>query len=168
MTTDLPGPFVFAVPLLLAILLAFAWTLWSRPAKPPRFAGYAVRQGWQVDPMALLNVDLRRGRLTGGIVAVRDRLLLELTERLDLTPQEIRRRFPTALAARRAPAVHRACAEVRALEATYAIAYRVEDPLRTDLWSRWRRPVWRARSRQRFEEELSEAESLFPLFEKAA
>jgi len=57
---------------------------------------------------------------------------------------------------------------VRALEATYSLAYRVEDPFRTDLWSRWRRPVWRVRARQRFEKELSEVESLWPLLERSS
>lgn len=164
--TDLSGPLVLAVPLLLAIVAAFAWILVSRPAKPPRFRGYAVRQGWQVDPIALLDQDLRRERLTSGIIAVRDRLLLELTGRYRISLKEVRRSL-LPVRSGRGPAVDEACREVRALEATYAIAYRVEDPLRTDLWSRWRRPAWREQARRRFEEELSAVETLWSRLEKA-
>jgi hypothetical protein len=164
---DPSGPFVLAVPLFLAFVAAFAWILWSRPAKPPRFRGYAVRLDWQVDPMARLDRDLRRGRLTGGIVAVRDRLLVELTEHRGLTPRDVRRLGGSAGARRTSP-VERACQELRALEATYWIAYRAEDPLRRDVWSRWRRPVWRKRARREFAAELSEIESLWSLLETAS
>jgi hypothetical protein len=166
-TADLTGPLVLAVPLLIGIASAFAWVLWSRPAKPPRFRGYAVRQGWQVDPMARLDRELREGRLTGGIIAIRDRLLLSLMYRHHLSLHQVRRRSGIRRA-KRDPTIDRACREVRALEATYSLAYRVEDPFRADLWSRWRRPVWRARSRRQFEKELSEAESLWPLLETAS
>jgi len=166
-TADLTGPLVLAVPLLIAIGCAFAWMLWSRPAIPPRFRGYAVRHGWQIDPMAWLDQDLRKGRWTGGILTVRDRLLLELTRGHHLSLRQVRRP-PLLRRAKRDPVVDRACREVRALEATYSLAYRVEDPFRTDLWSRWRRPVWRVRARQRFEKELSEVESLWPLLERSS
>jgi len=160
-TADLSGPLVLVIPLIVAILSALAWILWSRPVEPPRFRGYAVRQGWQVDPMARLDRDLRQGRLTSGIVAVRDILLLELAARYHLSPTQVRRSTPFARP-RRGPGVDRACRVVRSLEATYTIASLVEDPRRTDLWSRWRRPAWRALARRRFEEELSAVESLWP------
>jgi hypothetical protein len=166
-TTDLTGPFVLAVPLLIAIFCTFAWILWSRPASPPRFRGYAVRQGWQVDPMAWLDQDLRKGRLTGGIIVVRDRLLLELARGHHVSLRQARR-SPLLHRAKRDSVVDRACRQVRALEATYSLAYRVEDPFRMDLWSRWRRPVWRERARRRFEKELSEAQSLWPLLERSS
>lgn len=164
MTIALGGPFVFLIPLLIAIGLTFGWLAWSRPANPPRFSGYAVRQDWQVDPMALLDRDLRAGRWTAGIIAVHDRLLAELTRGHRLTPAQIRRRFPRA---RRDPAVDQACRALRSLEATYPIAYRAEDPARKDLWSRWRRPVWQERARREFQDELSQVEALWPLLEKA-
>ena len=167
MTSALTGPLALTVPLLLAISCGFAWILWSRPAKPPRFRGYAVRQGWQVDPMARLDQELREGRLTGGIIAIRDRLLTSLMYRHHLSLRQVRRP-PLSRQAKRDPTIDRACREVRALETTYSIAYRVEDPLRTDLWSRWRRPVWQARARRRFEQELSEVESLWTLLETAS
>lgn len=167
MTTVLTGPLVLAVPLLIAICSAFAWILWSRPASPPRFHGYAVRHGWQVDPNAWLDQDLRKGRLTGGILTVRDRLLLELTRGHHLSLRQVRR--PAILPRPKwDPVLDRACREVRALEATYSLAFRAEDPSRTDLWSRWRRPVWRTRARQRFEKELSEVESLWPTLSRSS
>ena len=162
--TDPSGPFVLTVPLLVALIVAFGWILWSRPILPFRFTGYAVRQGWQIDPMARLDASLRHGRLSAGILAVRDRLLIQLMREHHLTPREVRSRF---LAAGRPkdPVVDRACAAVRALETTYSLAFLSEDPERRDLWTRWRRPVWRERARRRFESELSEVESLWPLLE---
>jgi len=166
-SADLSGPLVLEVPTLLALISAFAWILWSRPASPPRFHGYAVRQGWQVDPIALLDEDLRKGRLTAGILAVRDRLLVELTQHHGIDLPQIRRRLSFSRVPL-APEVTKACEAVRALEATYSIAYRVENPFLTDLWTRWRRPVWRAQALRRLEKELSEVETLWPSLEKAS
>jgi len=164
-TTALSGPAVLAVPLLILVFAVLAWVTWSHPASPPRRGrGYAVRQGWQIDPMAVLNRDLREGRIGSGIVAVRDRLLLELSEQHHLSAEDVRRRF-FLLRPRPAPVIARSCRTVRALETTFEIAFRAEDPRRTDLWTRWRRPVWRERARQRFEEELSEVETLWPRLE---
>jgi len=165
MTVALSGPWVLAIPFTVAIIAVFAWLLWSRPARPPQFQGYTVRRGWQVDPLSLLERDLQEGRLTAGILTVRDRLEHLLTERYSLTPPEIHEIF---IRADRSPEVVRACREVRALESTAAIASRVEDPRRTDLWSRWRRPVWRKRAYERFRTELSEIESLWPALEGAS
>jgi hypothetical protein len=164
--TELSGPYLLALPLVLAMGLAFAWILWSRPASPPRFHGYVVRQSWQIDPLAFLERDLREGQFTRGILSVRDRLLVELHERHGLSPTRVRRRLRSARV-RQEPTIERACQEVRALEKTYSIAFRAEDPSRTDLWSRWRKPVWRERARSRFEMELTEVETLWPLLEAA-
>jgi len=167
MTADLSGPLVLELPILLALISVFAWTLWSRPAAPPRFHGYAVRQGWQVDPIAVLDQDLRQGRLTGGILAVRDRLLIELTQHHGLELAQIRRKFSFSRVPR-TPEVTMACEAVRALEATYSVAYRAENPLLTDLWTRWRRPVWREQARRQFEKELSDVENLWPALETSS
>ena len=164
MTSGLVLSLAFGVPLLIALLTAIAWDLWSRPAEPPRFAAYTVRQGWKIDPIALLDQDLRLGRLTGAIFAVHDRLVRELTERHGLRPAEILRDI-LPLQQRRDPTIDRACRSVRALEVTYQIANRVEDPRRTDVWSQWRRPVWRSSARRRFQAELSEIESIWPVLE---
>lgn len=164
---DLSGPIVLAVPLLVATAAGFAWILWPRPANPPRFRGYAVRQGWQVDPLAVLERDLRQGHLSVGIVDLRDRLWRELSEHHHLSPIEIRswRLIP---AEDWGQAVQEACQLVRALETTLLLASRAEDPQRLDLWSRWRRPAWRERARRRFEAELSDVESLWPRLEAAS
>ncbi|MGA8664565.1 MAG: hypothetical protein WB809_05825 [Thermoplasmata archaeon] len=151
-----------------ATFLAFCgWATWSRPAEPPRFRGYAVRQGWKVDPIALLDQDLRRGRLAWAVTLVHDRLVHELTDRHGLTPREIVARTRPGPSGR-LPAVDRACRVLVSLEATYQIAYRAEDPHRTDVWSAWRKPVWRAAARRRFENELTEVEGLWAPLEAAA
>jgi hypothetical protein len=166
-TIALSGPLALAVPLGLTILALIAWAIWSRPANPPRLQGYSVRQGWQVDPMALLDRDLKEGRLARGVLMARDRLRLELSERHQLSDADVRRRF-YLFRAKPAPEIGRACALVRGLETTYDISIRAEDPQQTDLWSRWRRPAWRARARRRFEEELSEIETLWPRLEASS
>jgi len=155
------------IPLVIVVSAAFAWDAWSRPAAPPRFRPYAVRQGWQVDPLAFLDRDLRMGRLTTAILTVHDDLVRDLTQRRGLTASEIRataRRFGTPSP----PSTVRACRTVLSLEQTYLLAARVEDPRRTDLWSEWRRPVWRLRARQRFSAELAEAQALRSIREGAA
>jgi len=152
------GLYLLTVPLLLAFVADLAWVAWSQPALPPLFRGYAVRGAWEVDPLAILDQGLRRDQWSVGILAVRDRLMNELHDRYDLPFPEMRRRFlPPSF---RHPAIARACSEVRALESTYSLALRAEDPLRTDLWSQWRRPVWRAQVRREFERELHAVETL--------
>jgi len=155
-----------AVPLVIVVSATFAWLLWSRPAKPPRFRGYAVRQGWQVDPLAPLNWDLRQGRIAVGVGAVRDRLVSELSEGREIDPRELRR-SPIFSRSDRSSGTERARRQLRALDITYELAARAEDPQRTDLWSRWRKPVWREKARQRFEAELAELDALWSTWEKA-
>lgn len=155
---------VLGVPLLIAFFTALAWDFWSWPAEPPRFHGYTVRQSWKVDPLALLDQELRRERLTVAIVSVHDRLLRELTGRHGLTSREILGGLRIS-AKRRDPTVDRACRAARALETTYQLASRAEDPLRADVWSEWRRPAWRASARRRFDREFSEVESVLPILE---
>jgi len=153
--------------LLLDLVVFFGWETGPHPAEPPRFVGYSVRQGWRVDPIALLDQDLRRARLTWAVTVVHDRLVGELTVRHGLNPVDI---LSSTLPSprRRDPVIDRACRIVVALEETYRLAYRAEDPLRTDLWSDWRRPTWRSSARRRFQEELSEVEELWPRLEAAA
>jgi hypothetical protein len=164
---DLSGPFVLTVPLVVATAAGFVWLAWARPASPPRFRGYVVRQGWQVDPLAVLELDLRQGHLSAGILEVRDRLWRELSDHHHLTPVDIRR-WHLIPPEDWGQAVQEACQHVRALEATLLLASRAEDPRRVDLWSRWRKPAWRARARRRFEQELSEVETLWPRLEAAS
>jgi hypothetical protein len=163
-TVSLAGPVALAVPLLVTLFAVFAWGLWDRSADPPRLRGYAVRQGWQVDPIALLNRDLQDGRMAAGVLAVHDLVLGELTGRHHVSARAIRRQSIFARPDEGSP-LRRACDLVVALETTYEIAYRAEDRKRTDLWSRWRRPKWRELARQRFGEELSAVESVWPLLE---
>ena len=162
--TELSGPLLLLVPLLLGIGAAFAWVLSSRPVSPPRLRGYATRQSWQVDPGAILDRDLRAGRLSSGILVARDRLFLTLTDRHHLSPVTIRRRWQRGRR-RTAPVLREACRTVRRLESTYGVAHRAEDLSRTDLWSRWRRPAWRERARREFEEEFTEVERVLPRLE---
>ena len=161
MTLNWSTGFELTIPLILAIGLALAWDSWHRPSSPPRLKAYAVRQGWQVDPVAFLDRDLRAGRLTTAVLSVRDQLWVELTGPHKLAPAEVRRRG-SLLGPLTDPSVDRACRAVRALEREYQLAAKVEDPRRTDLWSTWRRPVWRERARSRFETTLAEVESLWP------
>jgi hypothetical protein len=166
-TFALSGPLLFTVPFVTAVVTALVWANWSKPADPPRLRGYAVRQGWQVDPIALLDRELLEGRLADGILAVHDRLLTELIEHHGLKATDVQRQF--YLLGKKPPTVVReACAQVRALAATYEVAYRAEDRGRTDLWSRWRRPAWAEAARLRFEEELSAVEALWPQLEAAS
>ena len=158
---------VLGASMVIAFLAALLWDLWSHPADPPRFAGYRVHQGWKVDPVAVLDAELRRGHLTAAIVAVHDRLVTELLDHHRLTPREIRGGLFHSTAAR-GPAIDRACAAVRSLERTYEVAYRVEDPRRTDLWSEWRRADWTAQVRREFGAELAEVESMWPLLGASA
>jgi hypothetical protein len=158
---DWPTAFELGIPVAFTIAAAILWDLWVHPASPPQFHGYAVRQGWQVDPNAILDRDLREGRLTGAIVAVHDQLIRELSGHRNLSRDEIRR-HSSRLAPPNAPPVERACRAVRLLEKTYRLAAMVEDPRRTDLWSRWRRPVWRTRSRERYLSALTEANAIWP------
>lgn len=167
MTGDLSGPLLLAIPSLIAFLAAFTWDAWARPALPPRFAGYAVRQGWQIDPIAVLDQDLRHEKITRAVIAVRDRLVRELTAHHGLTARAIAR-AGLPFAPRREPTVDLACRTVRELETTFQIAARAEDPERTDLWSRWRRPVWRATARRRYEAELASITSFWPALEAAS
>jgi hypothetical protein len=160
-TFDWGTGFELAIPVLLAIAVALLWDLWIRPASPPRFQGYVVRQGWQVDPNAVLDRDLRNDRLTGAIVAVHEHLVRELADHRKLSRREIRRRSHR-LGTPADPPVERACRAVRVLEWTYPLAVMVEDPHRTDLWSRWRRPLWRARARAEYLAALAESEAIWP------
>jgi len=166
-TTELSGPLVLAVPSVIAFLAAFSWDAWARPAVPPQFAGYVVRQGWRVDPIAVLDQDLRHEKLAGAVITVHDRLVRELTVRHGLTSREIARRG-LPFGRRRDPLIDLACRKVRELETTYRIASRAEDSRRTDLWSRWRRPDWRANARRRFEAELSWIESVWSTLETSS
>jgi len=109
----------------------------------------------------VLDRDLREGRLTTAAVAVHDRLIGELSGRYRLTATEIRRAWWT-FRHEPNPTVERACHLVSDLERTYLLAQRAEDPRRSDPWSRWRKPVWRAAARDRFSTELAEAETLWP------
>jgi hypothetical protein len=165
MTLDAETAFEFLIPLVVVVGVAFAWDAWNRPAAPPRFHPYAVRQGWQVDPLAFLDRDLRAGRLTTAILTVRDDLTRELVQRHGLTRAEIRA-HSRHLGTPSDPLIDRACRAVLSLERTYLLAARVEDPQRTDLWSRWRRPAWRARARDEFDAELAEATALRSAFEE--
>ena len=159
--TDLNATFGLEVALLLAFFAFAVWAWWSRSADPPRFRPYAVRQGWKVDPIALLDQDLRRGRLLWAVTLVHDRLVHELTGRFGLTPEEIVGPPGPGGPARR-PEVLVACQTVVALQKTYELAYRAEDPERTDVWSEWRKPAWRQAARHRFESELAQVVALWP------
>ena len=150
-----------ALPLAAALVAAFAWDAWVRPVAPPRFQPYSIRPDWQVDPLAILDQDLRRGRLTVAIRVVHDRLLEALVEGGRVAPAEIGR-YPARLGGPGQPPVERTCRLVRVMAATHRIAALAEDPRRTDLWSSWRRPAWRARAEQRFRAELAEAEMVWP------
>jgi len=164
-TVSLSEPLLFTIPLAISVLAPIAWGYWGRPMNPPRLRGYAVRQGWQVDPIALLDRELREGRLAEGILSVHDLLLNELAERHQTTARDVQRQF-YLFGKKPSLAVRQACSQVRSLRITYMIASRAEDPRRTDLWSRWRRPSWRAEAQRRFEEELTAVESLWPRLEE--
>ena len=166
MSGALTGPLVLAVPSALVFIAAVGWDAWARPALPPRFRGYAVRQGWQVDPLALLDSELRKDKISTAIAAVRDRVVRELVQHHKLTVRAIGRAGSPFLSAKNEP-VAEACRAVRQLDLAYRLAARAEDPRRTDLWSRWRRPVWRARARYRFEQQLGHLPSFWPALEGA-
>ncbi|MGD0588998.1 MAG: hypothetical protein ABSA63_09455 [Thermoplasmata archaeon] len=167
MSGELSGPLLLAVPSVVAFLAAVGWDSWARPALPPRFTGYAVRQGWQVDPLAVLDQDLRHEKLTSAVVTVRDRLVRELTLGHGLTLHDIAtvgRPFRPP----RDASIETACRAIRRLDLVYEVASRAEDLRRTDLWSRWRRPAWRATARRRFEEELSVIRSVWAPLEASS
>jgi hypothetical protein len=166
-TVSLSEPLLFTIPLVIAVLAAIAWLQWGRPVNPPRLRGYAVRQGWQVDPIALLDRELLEGRLAEGILSVHTLLRNELAEHHQITARDLERQF-YLFGNKPSPAVREACSQVRALATTYLIASRAEDPRRTDLWSRWRRPSWRAEAERRFEEELTAVEALWPRLEETS
>lgn len=167
MTLDWPTLLELAIPLVIALGATFAWDAWVRPASPSRFEPYAIRGAWQVDPISLLDQDLRRGRLTGAITAVHDQLLQELTLRHGMTAAEIAR-GSARLGGPPMPPTERACRVIRAMVATYGAASRTEDPRRTDLWSQWRRPVWRDKAERQFRAELAEAEAVWPTLVEAS
>jgi len=164
-TVTLSGPLLFTIPLAISVVAAIAWLQWGRPVNPPRLRGYAVRQGWQVDPIALLDRELLEGRLAEGILSVHNLLRNELAERHQITARDVQRQF-YFFGKKPSRAVREACSQVRSLATTYLVAARAEDPRRTDLWSRWRRPSWRAEAERRFEEELTVVESLWPRLEE--
>lgn len=167
MTLDGATLLELAIPLAIALGAWFAWDAWVRPASPPRFQPYSIRRAWQVDPLALLDGDLRRGHLMGAITTVHDQLLRELTLRHGMTATEIAH-GPAWLGRPSETPVERACRVVRAMVATYRIAGRAEDPQRTDLWSQWRRPVWRDAAERRFRAEFAEAEAVWPALSEAS
>lgn len=161
------APFPLTVPLVLVAGVAIAWWSWNRSANPPRFSGYSVRIGWMVDPVAWLDRDLRRDLLAPGIYSVLQRLLRELTDHRQLRNAEI---FGWLVSARvrRDPLLLRARRTARRLDGAYRLANLAEDPRWNDVWSRWRRPIRRARARQIFEEELREIDQIWPRLEAAA
>ncbi|MGA8605166.1 MAG: hypothetical protein WB788_08965 [Thermoplasmata archaeon] len=167
MTVSLSEPLLFTIPLVISVLAAIVWLQWGRPVNPPRLRGYAVRQGWQIDPIALLDRELLEGRMAEGILSVHNLLSSELAERHQITAWDVQRQF-YFFGKKPSPAVREACSQVRALATTYLIAARAEDPRRTDLWSRWRRPSWRAEAERRFDEELTAVESLWPRLEETS
>ncbi|HLM70085.1 MAG TPA: hypothetical protein VK423_01710 [Thermoplasmata archaeon] len=167
MTGELTGPLVLAIPSAIAFLAAVAWDSWARPAVPPRFQGYSLHQGWRVDPVAVLDEDLRHEKLTGAVAIVRSRLLRELIVHHELSAREVER-IGGPFGPRVAPTIRLACRTVRDLEVTYRIAERVEDPRRTDPWSQWRRPRWQVMARSRFEGELRRIETFWSSLEAAS
>jgi hypothetical protein len=163
-TAGLSASLALGLAMPFAFLSSISWELWGRPADPPRFTGYSVRPGWKIDPIALLDQDLRRDRLTWAVTMVHDRLVGELTGHYGMTPDQILGSvFPTRDA--RPPVIDRACRAVLALEDTYRLAFLAEDPNRKDVWSEWRRPVWRSEARRRFQEELDEVVTIWPYLE---
>ncbi len=153
-----PG-LVLGLSLGLGATTVLLWAVATRAAEPPRFRGYEVHPTWKIDPVAVLDRDLRNGSLASALDAVRGRLLAELHMRYGLTEKEIYRGgspFPL----RKDP---EAAANVRAI-ATLGIAYRsaerAEDPERHDLWSNWRRPAWKAAARRVLSKELERLEAL--------
>jgi hypothetical protein len=162
MITALP----LTLPLVIAAGAALTWWSWRRFANPPRFSGYPVRIRWMVDPIAWLDRDLRNGRLAPGISAVLGRLLQELNQYHHLSNQELYRWFrPYRIS--RDPLLLRAWRLVRRLDDAYRLADLAEDPRLTDLWSRWRRPVRKARAGAIFEEGFREVRAIWPQLEAA-
>ncbi len=161
------APFPLTVPLVLVAGTAIAWWTWNRSANPPRFWGYSVRIGWRVDPVAWLDRDLRHDLLAPGIYSVLQRLLRELAGPPQLRSAEIFG-WLTPGRVRRDPLLLRARRTARRLDAAYRLANLAEDPRGTDVWSRWRRPIRRAKARQIFEEQLREIDAIWPRLEAAA
>ncbi len=160
------SPLPLTLPILLVAGVAIGWWVWNRSANPPQFRGYAVRIGWMVDPIAWLDRDLRNGALTSGISAVLRELLHELVDGHHLTNSDIYGVFPRPRV-REDPLLRRARRAVRQLEVARHLAELAEDPGRSDLWSRWRRPVRRSRARRILDHELGEIREIWPQMEAA-
>jgi hypothetical protein len=152
------------LPLVIAVGAAVTWWSWRRFANPPRFSRYPVRIRWMVDPMAWLDRDLRNGQLASGIDAVLGRLVYELNEYHYLSNEEIFTPFrPYRIS--HDPLLLRACRLVRRMDGAYRLADLAEDPRLTDPWSRWRRPIRKAKAREIFKEGLREIHAIWPQLE---
>lgn len=150
------GFFLVGIPLLAVTAAVVGWIVLTRPALPPRFTGYTLWDRWYVDPVAVLDRDLKEDRLASSILAVRYRLLAEIAVREARSD-----RGPIATRAPPDPAIARARRLVRDLGPVYLLAAQYEDPARTDPWSRWRKPRWRAESRRRFDALLARVETVW-------
>jgi hypothetical protein len=140
------------------------WALGVRPVAAPALVPYAFRQGWNVDPNALLYSELLAGRFSLAVSTVHARLVHELTGRYRLRTDEIVGPVRPARV-RQSETLEAACRLVVRLEGTLLLAQRVEDASRTDLWSEWRRPDRIDTVRRRLGAELEEAYRLFPALE---
>ena len=167
MTLDWATAAELTIPLVLAVGAAFTWDAWAKLSSPPMFTPYAIRRGWQVDPLALLDQDLRQGHLTGAISAVHDQLLRELLEHHKMDPGVIAH-GPSRLGRPGDSPTSRACRLVRSMVTTYGIASRAESARRDDLWAQWRRPAWRTAAERRFLVEFAEAEAVWPQLAEAS